>query len=289
MNSGRRLASLLLLPLVLPLVLASISIPNHQIAPGVSIPTISIGTWTEGTKSNSTLIVTNWLGLGARGIDAAYIYFNQQQVAGAIQSAGVPREQTFITSKIPGCANVAWFIEQDLKKLNTSYIDLMLIHGPIPSFNCPNSWKVMEDYVRQGKLKAIGVSNFKSAALEPLIAAATIPPAVNQISHSVLEHDDETVQYCADNNITVEAYSPLGSPARAKKGGSSVFTDPTIGAIAKTHNVSAAQVALRWIVQRGHILTVLSENAAHQANDADVFGFELSGSEMTKLDQIQKK
>ena len=75
MNSGRRFASLLLLPLVLPLVLASISIPNHQIAPGVSIPTISIGTWTEGTSSNSTLIVTNWLGLGARGIDAAYIYF----------------------------------------------------------------------------------------------------------------------------------------------------------------------------------------------------------------------
>jgi len=269
-------------------VTASVVVPTQQIAPGVSMPVISMGTWSEGTKENSTLITGNWLSLGGRGIDSAFGYFDQKKIAATIQASGVPREHLFITSKLPGCVAAERVVEADLKELNTTYIDLMLIHFPIPSFNCPNTWKVLEDYVRQGKLKAIGVSNFKSEDLDRVLSKATIVPAVNQISHSVLEHDDELVQYCAQKNITIEAYSPLGSPGRHKANSTSVFNNPTISAIAQAHNVSNPQVALRWIVQSGHVLTVLSESAAHQANDADVFTFQLSADEMTQLDGIQK-
>merc|ERR1712151_540460 len=106
--------------------------------------------------------------------------------------------------------------------------------------------------------------------------------AVNQISYSVFDHNEETIAFCHQNNITVEAYSPLGSQW-AKK---SVFKDPTVTAIAKAHNVSQAQVALKWIVQRGDTLAVLSSNAQHQANDADLWSFTLTDDEMTKLGAI---
>merc|ERR1712166_799630 len=273
---------------LLSAVTASVVIPTQQIAPGVSMPVISMGTWSEGTSENSTLITHNWLSQGGRGIDTAWVYFDQTKIAETILASGVPREQLFITSKIPGCVAAERFVEADLKQLNTSYIDLMLIHSAIPSLNCPNTWKVLEEYVQKGKLKAIGVSNFKSEDLDRVLAKATIVPAVNQISHSVLEHDDELVQYCAQKNITIEAYSPLGSPGRHNANSTSVFNNPTISSIAQAHSVSNPQVALRWIVQSGHVLTVLSESATHQANDADVFNFQLSADEMTQLSSIQK-
>merc|ERR1712166_311173 len=276
---------------LLSAVTASVVIPTQQIAPGVSIPVISMGTWSEGTSENSTLITHNWLSQGGRGIDTAWVYFDQTKIAETILASGVPREQLFITSKIPGCVAAERFVEADLKQLNTSYIDLMLIHSAIPSLNCPNTWKVLEEYVQKGKLRAIGVSNFKSKDLDGVLAKATIVPAVNQISHSVFEHDDELVQYCAQKNITIEAYSPLGSPGRVghrKTNATSVFKNPTISSIAQAHNVSNPQVALRWIVQGGHILTVLSESTVHQANDADIFNFQLSANEMKQLSDVQK-
>merc|ERR1712166_1056232 len=236
---------------LLSAVTASVVIPTQQIAPGVSIPVISVGTWSEGTKENSTLITHNWLSQGGRGIDTAWVYFDQTKIAETILASGVPREQLFITSKIPGCVAAERFVEADLKQLNTSYIDLMLIHSAIPSLNCPNTWKGLEEYVQKGKIKD----------LDRVLAKATIVPAVNQISHSFLEHDDELVRYCAQKNITIEAYSPLGSPGRHKVNSTSVFNNPTISAIEQAHNVSNPQVALRWIVQSGHVLTVLSESA----------------------------
>jgi len=249
------------------------------------MPVISIGTWTEGTPANATLIVTNWLQLGFRGVDTAYVYFDQKEVAAAIASAGVKRSDVFITTKIPGCFDAAQFVESDLKQLNTDYLDLVLIHGPIGF--CSGTWKVLEDYYAKGVIKAIGVSNFNVKQLTSLMQGATVAPAVNQIAYSVFEHDDATVDYCVGHNITVEAYSPLGSPGRAKNGTRSVFTDPTVTQIAQAHNVSQAQVALRWIAQGGHVLTVLSESAAHQANDADIFRFSLTPAEMDTLSGIQ--
>merc|ERR1712070_657355 len=204
-------------------------------------------------------------------------------IAQAIQESGVAREDLFITSKIPGCFAAASSVDSDLKQLNTDYIDLMLIHSPIGGGNCANTWKVLEDYVAQGKLKSIGVSNFNVKQMQKVMDKATVPIAVNQIEYNVFSHDEDVIAFCDANNITVEAYSPLSGA----KGAQSVFTDETVKGIADAHNVSAAQVALRWIVQRGHTLAVLSSSTEHQANDADLWSFELADDEMDTLTQHQ--
>merc|ERR1711957_892526 len=189
----------------------------------------------------------NWLAQGFRGIDTALIYNDQKDIAAAIEESGIPREEIFITSKLPGCAAAAASVDADLKQLNVDYIDLMLIHSHI-GLSCPNTWKVLEDYVAQGKLRSIGVSNFNVKQLQQIMDMATVPIAVNQIDYNVFKHDEEIIAFCDANNITVEAYSPLSGASGAQ----SVFKDETVKSIAATHNVSAAQVALRWIVQRGH-------------------------------------
>merc|ERR1712046_517853 len=123
MEARRALAQLALI-----ITSAAMNIPTQEVAPGVDMPVISVGTWTEGTSSNATNIVHNWLELVGRGIDTALVYFDQDTVAAAMAASGVPREDIFLTTKIPGCFDGKGLIERDLKQLNTSYIDLVLIH-----------------------------------------------------------------------------------------------------------------------------------------------------------------
>jgi diketogulonate reductase-like aldo/keto reductase len=259
------------------------TLPTKEIAPGVKLPLVNIGTWLAGSKTEDAHEITkNWLAQGFRGIDTALIYNDQKDIAAAIKESGIPREEIFITSKLPGCAAAAASVNADLSQLNVDYIDLMLIHSPI-GFSCPNTWKVLEDFVAQGKLKSIGVSNFNVKQLQQVMDKATIPIAVNQIEYNVFSHDEEIIKFCDANNITVEAYSPLSGA----NGAQSVFKDETVKGIAGAHNVSAAQVALRWIVQRGHTLAVLSSSTEHQANDADLWSFELTDDEVDTLTNHQ--
>eukprot|EP00746_Dinoflagellata_sp_MGD_P079869 gnl/MRDRNA2_/MRDRNA2_31950_c0_seq1.p1 gnl/MRDRNA2_/MRDRNA2_31950_c0~~gnl/MRDRNA2_/MRDRNA2_31950_c0_seq1.p1 ORF type:complete len:290 (+),score=43.07 gnl/MRDRNA2_/MRDRNA2_31950_c0_seq1:98-967(+) len=267
------------------------NIPTREVAPGVDMPVMSIGSGQLGSFAKhapASEIVGAWLDLGGRGIDTAWMYRDQAEIAETIKRHGVARKDLFITSKLLECVTGAeHYIEDDLKQLNTTYIDLMLIHAPVG--NCAETWSVMEDYHSRGVLRAIGVSNFNQRNLEGLLKSVKIMPAVNQIEYNLYSHDEDTIQYCRGKNITVEAYSPLGSwtPHHSK----SIFADPTVKTIAASHNVSAAQVALKWIVQRGDILTVLSANKTHQANDADLFDprFRLSDSEMNHLDELADK
>lgn len=275
--------------LLLPALASAAEMETKTIAPGVVMPKVSIGTWVSGStskKEDPKEIVSNWLSLGFRGIDTALVYFDQKDVAEAISEAGLAREDVFITSKIPDCSAAASSVDYDLKKLNTSYIDLLLIHSPIglPG-SCAKTWQVLEDYVAKGQLRSIGVSNFKPAQLQRIMDVATVPIAVNQIEYNVFSHDEETIGFCDKHNITVEAWSPLNGA----HGGQSVFSDDVVLGIAKEHNVSAAQVALRWILQRGHVLTVLTSNKDHQANDADLFSFSLKDEEMATLTAHQNK
>lgn len=269
----------------------AVNIPTKEIAPGVKMPFVSIGTWTEGTKAadkNVSAIVNNWLDLGAVGIDTAYVYFTQKDIAEALAARGADRSKLFITSKIPTCLGshmTRYFVDYNLKALKTSYIDLLLIHAPgIPLAGCDDTWATLEEYYNKGTLKAIGVSNWGPGDFKKL--KYKVKPAVNQIQFNVYSHDDETEQYCKDNNITVMAWSPLGDPARTHK---SVFSDASIKTISTKHNVSAAQVALRWIVQKGHTMAVLSTNKEHQANDADLFSFTLADEDMKQLDQLKSQ
>jgi len=253
---------------------------------------ISIGTWTEGTKRtdlNISSIVGSWLDLGGRGVDTSYVYFDQAEIGGVLQTGGVERKDLFITSKLPTCLGKSatrYFVEYDLKKLQTSYLDLMLIHAPGlpgPLGGCDDTWAVLEEYVAKGVLKSIGVSNWGPKQLEAL--KFKVRPAVNQIQFNVFTHDDATEAYCNANNITIEAWSPLADPARMHR---SVFQEPKVEAIAEKYKISAAQVALKWILQRGHTLTFLSSSKAHQASDADLFSFSLEDDEMSQLDSLRQ-
>lgn len=270
----------------------ALNIPTKQIAPGVNMPVVSIGSWTQATKQEDKDIpgiVGSWLDLGGRGIDSAYVYGTQKAIAVEVEKRGLAREDLFITSKLPTCLGKSltrYFVDSDLKQLNTSYIDLMLIHAPGlpgPFGGCDGTWEVLEEYVANGKLRSIGVSNWGPKQFEGL--KYKIPPAVNQVQYNVFHWDQETETYCAQHNITLEAFSPLGDPVRSHK---SVFKEPAVVKIASKHNVSSGQVALKWIVQKGHTLTFLSSSKDHQANDADLFGFTLDGADIADLDALGK-
>lgn len=246
------------------------------------MPVLSIGTGGE-ERAKAFEIVTSWLDLGGRAIDTALIYRDQQIVAEAINASGVPRKNLFVTTKIPGCGGhevTKSAVEQDLKLLGTNYIDLLMLHSP-RGWDCAGSWQALEQLHGQGALRAIGVSNFQAHDLQKLLATANIMPAVNQIQHNIFQHDDDTIAFLQAHNITLEAYSPLG------RNSTPVFSDPRILQIAQTHNVSAAQVALKWILQHGHILTFQSASKEHQANDADLFKFTLTHDDMSVLDNLK--
>jgi diketogulonate reductase-like aldo/keto reductase len=270
-------------------------IPVKEIAPGVNIPVLSIGSGGLESKESAT-IVSNWMQLGGRGVDTAFDYHDQEIVAKAIKNAGVTRKDIFITTKIPGCVNAEYYVESNLKQLGTDYIDLLLIHNPICSafnfencsalaskWNCSATWDVLKSYHSRGVLKAIGVSNFQRKHLEPLLSSTNVVPAVNQVQLNVLEHDDDTIEFSKAHNITIEAYSPVG---RGNHSGD-IAGNPVIQRIAEAHNVSTYQVALKWILQHGHIITFQSTSQAHQQEDADLFTFNLGDSEMQSLDGLQ--
>lgn len=267
-------------PMLWQMVEAFVQIPTVDIAPGVHMPVISIGT--GGLERNqSSQIVANWLKLGGRGIDTAIIYHDEQTIPEELAKVGIDRKDVFITTKIPGCDHPAENIEFNLKKLNTDYIDLLLIHRP-QGGDCDKAWRVFEDYHRRGAVKAIGVSHYNKSSLEHLLEIAAVRPAVNQIELNVLHYDSEAIAFAKHHNITTEAFSPLG---RAGEAGN-IGGNRLIKKIAVEHNVSSYQVALKWILQHGHIATFQSTSEAHQASDADIFKFELTKSEMAALDVL---
>jgi len=281
----------------LPLVMAwgFPTIPLKEIAPGVNMPACSIGTGTAdktGDDKNATTIVRNWLANGGRGIDTAWSYFNQKEVARAIAESGIDRKELFITSKILMCmpkAALTWMVNQNLKALNMTYFDLMLVHTPAGILNwCASTWEVLEEMLSAGTFRAIGVSNFVRKDIEKLMKTAKVTPALNEVQFNVFHHNDDTSAASKEHNISVHAFSPftdfkLPVPSESH----TVFHDPIVKQIAGKHNVSAAQVAARWIWQHGNTFVFLSSNPAHQANSADFMGFTLPDEDMKMLDDIQ--
>lgn len=245
------------------------------------MPVISIGD--GGMERGSAKVITStWLTLGGRGVDTAYDYGNQADVASAIKASGIDRKNLFITTKIPGCSSAESYIEKDLKELGTDYIDLLLIHYPRGN-DCAGAWSTLEDYHAKGVLKAIGVSHFTRSDITKLMKTAKVTPMVNQVSLNVLERDSDQIAASEENKITVEAYSPLG------RGGLSgdVPGNKAIQLIASAHSVSTYQVAMKWILQHGWTLTFQSSKETHQKADADVFAFTLTDQEMSTLDKLQ--
>lgn len=268
-------------------------VPKVEIAPGIMMPMVSVGTGGYSTAQHDTTksMVQTWLGLGGRGIDTAWMYMDQADVAAGIAASGVPRDEIFITTKFLVCGGrrlTRWFVEYDLRALNTTYIDLLLLHYPA-GIECAETWATLEEYVAKGVVRSIGVSNFRRAELERLLRTAKVKPAVNQVQVNFWWHNRDTAAFCREQNISLMGYSPLGWTGGKPKNPSNTMRtldNLVVKAIAHEHGVSPAQVPLRWIVQQGYSLAVQSNSQEHLQQDADIFNFTLSHEEMTQLDVL---
>lgn len=275
--------------------------PTIEIATNVFMPLINDG------YSNRSL----WINHNGRGLDTALSYgdADQRNVGEAIRASGLPRSAFFVTSKIPCCPaknfpfpyaqscnarNTTADVEETLRVLGLDSVDLMLMHWPCDDFaNTVATWKSMEPLVARGSARSIGVSNFNTSALSALIKQTNVKPAVNQCGYSIGGHfeslwgrDDGTIAACSDLGVSYSAYSPLGNWA---KSGVDIFTDPTVLSVAATHHVTAAEVALRWVVQQNISAVTAATKAEFAGEDLSIFSFELSAVEMARLSAVRKE
>ncbi|WP_018931722.1 aldo/keto reductase [Gracilibacillus lacisalsi] len=252
---------------------------------GVKMPWFGLGVFLveEGEEVYNSV---KWaLEHGYKSIDTAAVYGNEEGVGKAIKDSGIPRKELFITSKLwngdQGYDETLQAFETSLNKLGLEYLDLYLIHWPVPELNkYKESWKAMEKLYNDGKIRAIGVSNFKEHHLEDLMSEAQVAPMVNQVEYHPHLQQRSLHEFCKQHNIQLEAWSPL------KQG--KILDDPTLTDIAKRHGKSTAQVILRWDLQQ-EVVTIPKSVKQHRIQDnADVFDFELTEEEMKLIQDMNK-
>jgi methylglyoxal/glyoxal reductase len=246
---------------------------------GVKMPRIGLGVYKSG---NDTLQAVKWaLEAGYRMIDTAAYYQNEALVGQAIRESGIPREQIFITTKMWNTAQRDNKQEQAFKEslqlLDISYIDLYLIHWPVPG-KFTDTWKYMEDFYASGKVRAVGVSNFLVHHIEELLTSSGTIPAVNQFECHPFLTRNELRSYCASKGIVVEAWSPLGRGA--------VLESRTLQEIAKKHRRTPAQITIRWDYQNSIITIPKSVNQQRITENASIFDFSLSDDEVETISDL---
>lgn len=255
---------------------------------GNSIPSIGFGTWESTGEAGYDAVI--WaLEAGYRHIDTAYIYQNEIQVGRAIKDSGVERENIFLTTKLwnteRGYEKTKAAFENSLINLGTDYLDLYLIHWPANSKQFDNwkiinaeTWRALEELYLDGRIKNIGVSNFMVKHLDALFETAEIKPFVNQIEHHPGYLQKETVQFCFDHNIVVEAWSPLG---RGK-----VLQNETIVKIAERYDKEPAQICIKWNLQSGLLPLPKSVTKQRIFSNLDVSDFHLTEDEIQEINSL---
>ncbi len=250
---------------------------------GAAMPRLGLGTY-EAHSGGQVEQAVRWaLDLGYRSLDTASAYENETGVGGGLQQSGVPREEVFLTTKVwnneQGGEETRRAIQRSLKRLNVDYVDLYLIHWPIPS-QLKDTWKAMENIQREGLARSIGVSNFLIHHLEPLLDFAEIPPTVNQVEFHPYLQQPELIEFCESHKIQVEAWSPL------MKGGACNI--PELKKIGEKYGKSAAQVTLRWDLQRGLVTIPKSTHKDRIESNARIFDFELSEQDMQTINALDR-
>ena len=255
-----------------------------QLNQGNKIPQLGLGVY-QTADGQQTMDAVCWaLEAGYRHIDTAKIYGNEKSVGDAIRASKIPRQQIFLTTKLwnddirAGRTEEAF--NESLAALQTDYIDLYLIHWPAEGFT--EAWTAMEKLYKQGRIRAIGVSNFHKCHLDELEKRADIKPAVNQVESHPYFNNNELIDYCFSRDIAVEVWSPLGGT------GGNLLQDETLVRLAEKYGRTPAQIVLRWDIQRNVVVIPKSTHRERIVSNQAIFDFELSDQDMEAVTRLNR-
>lgn len=262
---------------------------NMKLNNGYMIPKIGYGTWQSPDSEVTVNGVKAAIVCGYRHIDTAAAYKNEESVGEGIKESGIARKDLFVTSKVwntqRGYEKTIAAFEKTLSDLDLDYLDLYLIHWPASKKDYENweeinleTWRAMTDLYKAGKIKAIGVSNFKPHHLEALMKTE-VKPMVNQIEFHPGFMQEETVKYCRENGILVEAWSPLGTGR--------MLTNPDLQEIASHYGKSVAQICIRWCIQHDVLPLPKSVTPSRIEENSNVFDFEINAEDMQRIDALE--
>lgn len=248
---------------------------------GVEMPQLGYGVF-QVSPDECERSVSDAIQVGYRSIDTAQVYRNEEGVGRAIRKSGIPRSDFFVTTKVwisnAGYERALASIEESLRRLQTDYIDLLLVHQPFGDYY--GTYQAMEEAYRAGKLRAIGVSNFLVDRFLDLVHFVEIPPAVNQVETHVFTQQRELQQVMQETDTKLMSWGPFA------EGKNDYFRTPTLVAIGEKYGCSAAQVALRYLLQRDIILIPKSVRRERMAQNFDIFGFMLDAEDMERIEEL---
>jgi len=249
---------------------------------GVEMPILGFGVY-QIPKEETKKCVLDAIKVGFRAIDTAQSYFNESEVGDAIVECGIPREELFITTKVwidnYGYENCKKSVMESLRKLKTDYIDLVLLHQPFSDYY--GAYRALEELYEDGKIRAIGVSNFYPDRLTDIcLFNRCVVPAINQVEVNPLNAQVEAQKNMEKYGVKMEAWAPFG------EGRNGLFTNEVLVSIGKKYNKSSAQVMLRWLIQRGVIIACKSTHIERMKENFNVFDFELSEDDMKEISKL---
>ena len=253
------------------------------LANGVKMPVLGYGVY-QVTQDGCERCVLDALKVGYRSIDTAQSYFNEEQVGSAMEKSGVPREDIFLTTKVwlehYGYKQTKDSVLESMGKLRTDYLDLVLLHQPFS--DTYGAWRALEELYDEGKLRAIGISNFYADRMVDFASFNRIKPMVNQVETHIFDQQKNAKQWADKYGIQLEAWAPFG------EGRGGTFENPVIGEIAAKYGKTPAQVMLRWNIQRGVVVIPKSTHVERMKENFDVFDFTLSGEDMEAISVLDK-
>ena len=251
---------------------------------GIKMPVLGYGVY-QVTKDECERCVSDALKAGYRSIDTAQSYFNEEEVGNAIQKAGIPRDDLFITTKVwvehYGYDACKRSVDESLRKLKTDYLDLMLLHQPFSDYY--GAWRALEDLYEEGVLRAIGVSNFYPDRLVDIASFARIAPMVNQVETHPHNQQTEAKKWMDKYQIRHEAWAPFG------EGRNGLFEDPVLTEIGVKYGKTTAQVMLRWHIQRNTVVIPKSVHYERMLQNINVFDFKLTDEDMDRIATLDKQ
>jgi diketogulonate reductase-like aldo/keto reductase len=254
--------------------------PTRELPDGIRMPVLGLGVWQMHAGAETEHAVEWALEAGYRHVDTAALYRNEQSVGAALGRSALPREEVFVTTKLmPARTNVARELQKSLERLGVDYVDLYLIHWPLPLLYV-RQWAELEKLRDRGLARAVGVSNFGRDQLETLRTRGAGLPAVNQVQFSPFQYRRGLLDYCGEQGIVFEAYSPLN---RGRG-----LDDERITTIAERLGRTPAQVVLRWAIQHETVVIPKSSRKERIESNAQVFDFELTDADMRSLDALDR-